>query len=87
MEGKGLAQALLLTSAEVFRGAAPITKIDTPGYLQYLLGNNKPDIISAAKDDGSGYMRNVELRYRTRGVLGKSVTQKIDSSNAVSVNV
>ncbi len=74
MEGKGLAKALVMTSAEVFRGAAPITKVDTPGYLQYLLGNNKPDVISTAKDDGSGYMRNVEIRYRQRGVKGKSVT-------------
>jgi hypothetical protein len=74
MESKGLAKALVMTSAEVFRGAAPITKVDTPGYLQYLLGNNKPDVISTAKDDGSGYMRNVEIRYRQRGVKGKSVT-------------
>lgn len=74
MEGKGLAKALVMTSAEVFRGAAPITKVDTPGYLQYLLGNNKPNVISTAKDDGSGYMRNVEIRYRQRGVKGKSVT-------------
>jgi hypothetical protein len=72
--GKGLAQALLITSREAFRGAAPIDKVTTPGFLQYLLGNNKPRIISVGKDDGSGYMRDVKIRYRTRGVPGKTVT-------------
>lgn len=72
--GKGLANALLITSREAFKGAAPIQKVTTPGYLQYLLDNNKPDIISQGKDDGSGYIRDVKLRYRNRGVPGKSVT-------------
>jgi hypothetical protein len=72
--GKGLANALLISSREAFRGATPIDKLTTPGFLQYLLGNNKPDIISQGKDDGSGYIRDVKIRYRTRGVPGKSVT-------------
>ncbi len=72
---KGLANALLLSSREAFRGAAPITKLTTPGFMQYLLENNKPNIISTAKDDGSGYMRDVKIRFRTRGVPGKSVTE------------
>lgn len=71
--GKGLASALLIASREAFRGATPVTKVSTPGYLQYLLDNNKPDIISQAKDDGSGYLRNVKIRYRNRGVPGRSV--------------
>lgn len=71
---KGLAQALLKSSREVFKGAAGIDKIDTPGFLQYLLGNNKPDVISEGKDDGSGYIRDIKIRYRNRGVTGKSVT-------------
>lgn len=73
--GKGLAQALLLTSMQVFNGAAGIQKIDTPGYLQFLLENNKPNIISNGIDDGSGYIRDVKIRYRNRGVVGKSVTE------------
>ncbi|MDF2381317.1 hypothetical protein JMG10_07565 [Nostoc ellipsosporum NOK] len=72
--GKGLANALLIASREAFRGATPIDKVTTPGFLQYLLGNNKPDIISTLKDDGSGYLRDVKIRYRTRGVPGKTVT-------------
>jgi len=72
--GKGLANALLIASREAFRGATPIDKITTPGYLQYLLGNNKPDIIGTAKDDGSGYIRDVKIRFRNRGVAGQSVT-------------
>ncbi len=70
----GVAHSLLISSREAFRGAAPIQKMTTPGYLQYLLGNNKPDIISTGKDDGSGYLRDVKLRYRNRGVPGKSIT-------------
>jgi len=72
--GKGLANALLIASREAFRGATPITKVTTPGFLQYLLENNKPAIISMAKDDGSGYLRDVKIRYRTRGVPGKTTT-------------
>jgi hypothetical protein len=72
--GKGLANALLIASREAFRGATPIDKLTTPGYLQYLLGNNKPDIISQGKDDGSGYIRDIKIRFRNRGVTGKSVT-------------
>lgn len=72
--GKGLANALLISSREAFRGASPVTKVTAPGFLQYLLNNNKPDIISMAKDDGSGYLRDVKIRYRSRGVPGKSVT-------------
>jgi hypothetical protein len=72
--GKGLAQALLISSREAFRGATPMDKLTTPGFLQYLLANNKPNVISFAKDDGSGYMRDVKIRYRTRGVTGQSTT-------------
>lgn len=72
--GKGLANALLIASREAFRGATPITKVTTPGFLQYLLENNKPNIISMAKDDGTGYLRDVKIRYRTRGVPGKTTT-------------
>jgi len=72
--GKGLANALLIASREAFRGAAPIQKLTTPGFLQYLLDNNRPNIISIGKDDGSGYLRDVKIRYRTRGVPGKTTT-------------
>ena len=72
--GKGLANALLIASREAFRGATPIDKLTTPGYLQYLLGNNKPDIIGIGKDDGSGYIRDVKIRYRNRGVAGQTTT-------------
>jgi hypothetical protein len=72
--GKGLANALLIASREAFRGATPISKVTTPGFLQYLLNNNKPQIISQGKDDGSGYMRDIKIRYRQRGVPGKTVT-------------
>ena len=72
--GKGLANALLISSREAFRGAAPISKLTPPGFLQYVLDNNKPNIISIGKDDGSGYIRDIKIRYRSRGTPGKSVT-------------
>lgn len=72
--GKGLANALLIASREAFRGASPVTKLTAPGFLQYCLDNNKPDIISIGKDDGSGYIRDIKIRYRSRGTPGKSVT-------------
>lgn len=72
--GKGLANALLISSREAFRGAAPVTKLTAPGFLQYVLDNNKPNIISIGKDDGSGYIRDIKIRYRSRGTPGKSVT-------------
>lgn len=72
--GKGLANALLISSREAFRGASPVTKVTAPGFLQYVLDNNKPNIISIGKDDGSGYIRDIKIRYRSRGTPGKSVT-------------
>jgi hypothetical protein len=72
--GKGLANALLIASREAFRGATPIDKVTTPGFLQYLLGNNKPNVINNGMDDGSGYIRDVKIRYRQRGVPGSTVT-------------
>jgi len=73
--GKGLANALLLSSKMAFAGAAPIAKVTTPGYLQYVLGNNKPDVISQGKDDGSGYIRDIKIRYRNRGIAGQTITE------------
>lgn len=72
--GKGLANALLISSREAFRGASPVTKVTAPGFLQYVLDNNKPNVISIGKDDGSGYIRDIKIRYRSRGTPGKSVT-------------
>ena len=72
--GKGLASALLIASREAFRGASPVNKVTAPGFLQYCLDNNKPNIISIGKDDGSGYIRDIKIRYRTRGTPGQSVT-------------
>ena len=72
--GKGLAQAILISSLEAFKNASPMKKITPQGYLQYLLANTKPNVLSNGIDDGSGYIRNVKLRYMQRGVPGKSVT-------------
>ena len=72
--GKGLAQALIVSAREAFKNAYPGDKITPLGYMQYLLGNSSPKVISDAKDDGSGYIRNVILRFMQRGKAGESVT-------------
>ncbi len=72
--GKGLAQALLISSMGAFSAASPMEKITPLGYMQYLITNNKPRVISQGIDDGSGYIRNMKIRYMQRGVPGKSVT-------------
>lgn len=65
---KGLAQALIIASMQAFRFATPQSKITPAGYLQYLLSNNKPSVISNGIDDGSGYIRDLKIRYMQRGV-------------------
>lgn len=73
--GKGIAQALLISSREAFKDASPMEKITPYGYMQYLLNNSKPNVLNSGIDDGSGYIRDVKLRYMQRGVMGKSVTE------------
>jgi hypothetical protein len=73
--GKGLAYALLVSSKEAFKDASPMEKITPYGYMQYLLNNSKPNVLNSGIDDGSGYIRDVKIRYMQRGVLGKSVTE------------
>lgn len=70
----GLANSLLISTRQAFAGAAGIDKISTPGFLQMLLSGDAPRVISAGKDDGSGYIRDVKLRYRTRGIPGVTNT-------------
>ncbi|MEO9145085.1 MAG: hypothetical protein ABI237_05960 [Ginsengibacter sp.] len=72
--GKGLAYALLVSSMEAFKDASPMEKITPYGYMQYLLNNTKPNVINSGIDDGSGYIRDVKIRYMQRSVLGQSVT-------------
>jgi hypothetical protein len=72
--GKGLALPLLLASKEAFKGATPLGKITPPGFLQALLGQTKPNVISTSKDDGSGYLRDVKIRYRKRVPAGQTST-------------
>lgn len=71
---KGLAQALLIASSAAFKDASPMEKITPLGYIQYLLGNTKPNVLNSGIDDGTGYIRNVKLRYMQRGKPGQSVT-------------
>lgn len=69
----GTAQAILISQREAFKTAAAEQKITPKGMLAYTLQNNKPNVISTANDNGTGYLRDVKLRARTRSVPGQSV--------------
>ena len=82
--GKGLALPLLLAAKQAFGTPGNFgTKITPLGYLQYLLAQTKPNIINSSKDDGSGYMRDVKIRYRQRVPPGKSVDTDDCSSTLI----
>lgn len=72
--GMGLALPLLLAAKRAFQNNFE-TKITPPGYLQYLLANTKPNIISTSKDDGSGYLRDVKVRYKQRSTPDETATE------------
>lgn len=73
--GKGLAQKIILSAAQVFGGAYPGTKITPAGWMQYLLNNGTPKVISDTIDDKSGYKRDVVVRLMQRSIKGKSITE------------
>ncbi len=70
----GFAPYLLKQSKAVFQGIAPSTKITPIGYTRMLLENTKPNIVSEGIDDGSGHIKDVRIKYRTRLPKGKSQT-------------
>lgn len=70
----GFAPYLLKQSKAVFQGIAPSTKITPVGYTRMLLENSKPNIISEGIDDGSGHIRDIRIKYRTRLPKGKTQT-------------
>lgn len=61
----GFMPYLLKQSTEVFKTAAPVRKITPPGWLKSMLIQPKA-AVSSFIDDGSGYIRDVKIKYRTR---------------------
>lgn len=70
----GYAPYLLLHIAEVFKGSTPSTKVTPPGYLRMLLNSSRPNIVSDGIDDGSGHIRDLKVKFRTRLPTGRSAT-------------
>jgi hypothetical protein len=70
----GFAPNLLLMLASIFEGQAPAKKITPPGYLNMLLKNGTPNVVSTAKSDASGHVRDVKYWYRQPGKKGSSAT-------------
>lgn len=78
----GFARDLMLTSEQVFKGANPETKITAPGFLQMCSDAAKPQIISAQKDQSTGLVRDIKLKYRSRATAGNSSnTYSCDADN------
>jgi len=74
MPTTGLALPVYLTQQAVFRSANPENRLTPRGYLNYLLNNNTPRVISNTIDDKSGYIRDVKISFQKRMGLGKTVT-------------
>lgn len=70
---QGFLPGLLLSAKQVFAGIYPGEKITPLGYLEMLLANGQPNIVSSTVDN-QGHTRSVTIKYRTRGVAGKSTT-------------
>lgn len=70
----GFAPNLLLQLAAIFNGQAPAKKITSPGYLNMLLRQGTPNVVSTAKGDASGHVRDVKFYFRKPGTKGTSAT-------------
>ena len=68
-----LVPAIIKMQNQVFAGIAPSEKITPMGYLNMLLGNTLPNIVSASTEN-DGHIRDVKIKYRPRATKGKSVT-------------
>lgn len=72
---QGFAPYLLMHLNEVAKNNAPAKKITPPGLLRALLENTtKPDVINEGIDDGTGHIRNMQIKYRQRLKPGATVT-------------
>lgn len=70
----GFLPGILLSSKQVFDGIInPQFKITPMGYLNMLLANGLPSVVSAGVEN-NGHLRNVTIKYRNRAVAGTSIT-------------
>ncbi len=68
----GIANAILLSQAAVFKNSAPMSKITPMGAMQAVLENSQPRVLSNVVDDGTGYIRDVKIRAKKRMPTGLS---------------
>lgn len=83
----GFAPNLLLQLSAIFNGQAPAAKITPPGYLNMLLKNGTPNVVSQAKSDELGHIRDVKYTYRQPGKKGQSGTTDDCAIDAVSARL
>lgn len=63
-----------MQSRQVYnRTVEPSSKITPLGYLRMLLNNGSPNVVNA-RVENAGHIRNVTVKYNTRGVAGQSLT-------------
>lgn len=79
----GFMPYLLEQSKAAFNTASAQEKITPYGFLDYLLSNAQPNILSNGVDDGSGHTRDVRLKYQKRVPAGRSVTTDDCEINAI----
>jgi hypothetical protein len=83
----GFAPYLLLQGSQIFKQGYDGAKVTPMGFLEWLLSQGTPNIISTAKADGTGHVKNVRYSYRQRGVMGKSKTVDSCDIDAVSARL
>jgi len=70
----GFAPFLLLQAAAIQKAGYTAKKVTPKGYLEMLLSNGQPNLISQSVSDASGHVRDVKYWYRQRGIGGQSRT-------------
>jgi len=68
----GFAPYILLQGSEIQKRGYDGAKVTAKGYLELLLSQGTPNIVSQSVSDGSGHVKDVKYYYRQRGVAGLS---------------
>lgn len=83
----GFAPYLLLQGSQIFKQGYDGAKVTPKGFLEWLLSQGTPNIISTSTADGSGHVKNVKYTYRQRGAMGKSKTTDSCDVDAIPVRL
>lgn len=79
----GFLPYILLQSKDIFQNNTPSKKLTPVGFLQMLLGQDRPSLVEQNIANGSGHLRDVKFKYRNRISAGKSVDTDDCDINAI----